>query len=87
MGDKVKFHRGRIIFNPDDDYAEARYRARYPHKPGQEPNYNCASLADIYTYLVSDDITTTGAVEKLRAIRRAIRKWGAELPTDKGEHD
>ncbi len=54
---------------------DARHAARYP-LPGVKPNYGVASQADIYVYLTVDCPTTELAIEKLRAIRRAIREGG-----------
>lgn len=59
---------------------DARHAARYPLSPYQ-PNYNCASQAETYEYLVNTCPTTELAVAKLRMIRRAIR----ELPRNERE--
>lgn len=85
MADEFRQTHGTIVFHPEERekrwsapnpehelYADARYRARYP-KPGQEPNYLCATLADTYAYLVSGCLTTKGACEQLRMIRRAVK--------------
>ena len=75
---------GTIVFHPEnreqrwsapnpehEHYSDARHRARYP-RPGQEPNYGAATLADTYAYLVSGCLTTKAACEQLRMIRRAV---------------
>ena len=53
---------------------DARYRARYP-QPGHEPNYHVAGQADLLAYLLSDDLTTGAAIEKLRVLRRAVAAY------------
>jgi len=83
MADVRRIH-GHLIFGdgperwsaPDPTaqvFEDGRHRARYP-LPGEKPNYQVAELADIYAYLVAGCPTTKLAIEKLRAIRKAIRE-------------
>lgn len=68
--------------NPEHEhFGDARHRARYP-RPGQEPNYGCATLADTYAYLASGCPTAKRACEQLRMIRRAVRAARNAEPID-----
>jgi len=78
-----RVHSGRIVFNPEDierrftypnpeaeNFANARHELRY----GTHPNFEAATLADSYAYLVSVCPTTEDAIEALRQVRRAVRE-------------
>jgi hypothetical protein len=70
----IRFGEGAERWSAPDPTTERNCDGRYAARYSDPPNYSAAEQAEIYHYLTWICSTTEDAVQKLRAIRRALRE-------------
>jgi hypothetical protein len=70
----IRFNEGQDGWSFPDPTSERASEGRHQARYGEPRNFAVAELADALVYLVVECPTTAMAVEKLRAIRKAVNR-------------